>query len=107
MGRPPTRQLTLRFVLRTLERLRMVTRLDDKNLAEELKAAGWRLNDVAFLGQYLLNVVELNGGLNHDHPNGNCPQCGHDIGRDHNGARYCSNRCRQRAYRLRLNRQGQ
>jgi endogenous inhibitor of DNA gyrase (YacG/DUF329 family) len=40
---------------------------------------------------------------NMEEPSGNCPQCGHDIGRDHNGARYCSNRCKQRAYRLRLN----
>jgi hypothetical protein len=35
------------------------------------------------------------------HPNGACPECGKDIGRDHNGARYCSDRCRQRAYRVR------
>ena len=36
MGRPVTRQITLEFVLRTLTRLNMVTRLDQKLLAEAL-----------------------------------------------------------------------
>ena len=51
--------------------------------------------------QYVRDLKEKAGGSIYAHPNGNCPQCGHDIGRDHNGARYCSRECRQRAYRVR------
>jgi len=38
MSRPPTRQLSWEFVLRTFDRMRMMTRLDQKLLAEQLVA---------------------------------------------------------------------
>jgi hypothetical protein len=105
-GRPPTKQLTLQFVLRTLKRLQMVTRLDQELLAKELLPY---CRDVQGLGEYLTDVAECMNkhrreqGIDPDaHPNGNCRQCGEAIWCDHNGARYCSRRCRQRAYRLRL-----
>jgi predicted nucleic acid-binding Zn ribbon protein len=101
MSRQPTRQLTLEFVLRTLARLRMVTRLDQTDLAQAL--AGHR-KDVQFLGEYLEGVaseMKRLGYISNRHPNGDCVECGHEIGVDHNGARFCSSRCRQRAYRKR------
>jgi hypothetical protein len=104
MSRRPTRQLTLEFVLRTLTRLRMMTRLDTELLAKELLP---HRRDVQFLAEYLDDVAEYMMRLGVDpnkHPNGNCAQCGDEIGSNHNGARYCSNRCRQRAYRLRMKR---
>jgi hypothetical protein len=102
MSRRPTRQLTLQFVLRTLKRLQMMTRLDHELLAKELLA--YRV-EVGGLGQYLEDVAYYMKKQGFDpsaHPNRNCAQCGGENGRDHNGARYCSTRCRQRAYRLRL-----
>jgi hypothetical protein len=104
MSRPPTRQLTWQFVLRTLARLKMMTRLDQKWVAKELLAKGMDLHG---LGTWLQDIEEYirdfqrEAGVDpYAHPNGNCPQCGNDIGRDHNGARYCSDKCRQRAYRV-------
>lgn len=105
MSSRPTRQLTWPFVLRTLARLNMMTRLDEW-LAEEFVAKGV---NVQGLGEYLMTVAEYMRGMGFDpnrHPNGNCAHCGEEIGCDHNGARYCSSRCRQRAYRLRLNKRG-
>jgi hypothetical protein len=108
MGRRPTRQLTLQFVLRTLKRVQEMTRLDEKLLAETLVAER-APPDVQGLGEYLETVGHFMQKLGFDsnkHPNGNCAQCGDEIYRDHNGARYCSDRCKQRAYRLRLNGRG-
>src|SRR5262245_21341825 len=105
MGRPVTRRLTMRFVLRTLQRLQMRKRLNDKLIAEALAKAGYNLSELEFLSNFL-EGVHYYAGSPHDydqHPNRNCPQCGEKIIRDHNGAKYCSNRCKQRAYRLRLN----
>jgi endogenous inhibitor of DNA gyrase (YacG/DUF329 family) len=108
MSRPPTRQLTLQFVLRTFKRVDMIAaRYSAEAIAKALIERG---ADLGCPAEYLRDIWEYMRDLKreagvdiHAHPNGNCPQCGHDIGRDHNGARYCSNRCKQRAYRLRLN----
>ena len=105
MSRPPTRRLTLQFVLRTLKRVQMITRLDAEHLAEALIALP-APPGVQGLGEYLDDVGECMRKKGYDpnaHPSGNCAQCGNEITRDHNGAHYCSNRCKQRAYRLRLN----
>ena len=100
MSRPATKQLTLRFVLRTLARLRMMTRLDQEQLAKQLMT---RRTDVQFLGEYLdtVSAYMKKHGFK-PYPDVNCPECGNKVERDHNGARYCSERCRQSAYRKRL-----
>jgi hypothetical protein len=68
----------------------MMTRLDEKLLAEELAS---RHVDVRSLSEYLGDVAYYMGPCHTPRPN--CPQCGREILRNHNGARYCSNRCRQ------------
>jgi hypothetical protein len=104
MSRPPTRPITLRVVRRTLTRLQTMTRLDQAKLAKQLLP--YRHN-VQFLAQYLEDVSYYMRQQGYDpnpqqrHPK--CLHCGGENSRDHNGARYCSDRCRQRAYRLRLN----
>jgi hypothetical protein len=105
--------LTLQFVLRTLARVQMMTRLDEKLLAEQLieeygsGSKAWGI--VVSAGDYLEGVAEaIKNKIGHDacyaRPGGdpNCPQCGEKVERDRADARYCSDRCRQRAYRLRL-----
>ena len=104
MSRRPTKRLTLQFVLRTLKRLQMMTRLDDKGFAQVLLEQK-RPPDVGFLGEYLEGVANEMRKLGFDpckHPNGNCACCGEEILRDHNAARYCSTACRTRAWRKRL-----
>jgi hypothetical protein len=102
MSRKPTRKLTLQFVLRTLTRLQMMTRLDCERLAKQLEPYH---RDVRYLAQYLTDVAHYMPSSN-EHPHGICDQCGGAIGCDHNGARFCSSRCRQRAYRLRIKERG-
>jgi hypothetical protein len=81
----------------------MMTRLDRELLAKEFAAC--RI-DVQGLGEFLTDVADFartkHGFDPSAHPNGNCAFCGGYNGRDHNGAKYCSSRCRQRAYRARL-----
>ena len=107
MSRPPTRQLTWPFVLRTFKRVGMISaRYSSEAIAKALIERGVDIPSAQYMSDiwdYMRDLKSAAGGSIHAHPNGNCPQCGHDIGRDHNGARYCSNRCKQRAYRLRLN----
>jgi hypothetical protein len=111
MGRQPTRQLTWEYVLRTFKRVRMMTRLDQgllaKRFADDPKAAvqvdvrgvcEWMdslLNELDKAG-YTSNVANV-AGRRHD----NCAVCGKEVMQDHNGAKYCSTECRQRAYRER------
>src|SRR5215470_11275606 len=114
MSRPPTKQLTLQFVLRTLARMQMVTRLNDKLTAKVLLPHLNRteVRHIAGLGQFLLEIGEYleeekqAAGIP-EYPythGGKCLACGKEISRDHNGAKYCTDRCRQRAYRKRLKR---
>jgi hypothetical protein len=80
----------------------MMARLDQKHLVEAV-ALHYGDGELHALGTYLVDAAELSGKpMCPPHPNGNCRQCGAEIVRDSNAARYCSNRCRQRAYRLRL-----
>src|SRR5262245_23309801 len=107
MGRPVTRPITWKFILRTLKRLDIVAaRIDAELLAKELMARGVEIPCPQYLDDtwyYWCKLMKEAGRDPNAHPNGNCPQCGEDIGRDHKGAKYCSNRCKQRAYRERLN----
>jgi hypothetical protein len=106
MGRTPTRQLTWQFVLRTFKRVDIISRrYSSEAIAKALVERGVEigcspeyLSDIA---EYMRKFQREAGVDPYAHPNGNCPQCGHDIDRNHNGARYCSTRCRQRAYRVR------
>jgi hypothetical protein len=105
MGRRATRQLTWQFILRTFKRVGMIAaRHSAKAIAKAMVERGVEIPSPQYMDevwQYMCKIKEEAGGDIHAHPNGNCPQCGRDIGRDHNGARYCSTRCRQRAYRIR------
>jgi hypothetical protein len=80
----------------------MITRLDQEGLAKQLM--GHR-NDVRFLANYLDDVghymMEMGAEETRKHPQ--CIECGAENRRDHNGAKYCSDKCRQKAYRKRLN----
>jgi hypothetical protein len=106
MSRPPTRRLTWAFVLRTFKRVEMISaRYSSETIAKALIEQGLKLGCapeyLSDIGDYMRQFQREAGVDPNAHPNGNCPQCGHDIGRDHNGARYCSTPCRQRAWRER------
>jgi len=98
-----TRPLTLRWVLRTLERLNTISaRVSNEEFARALMPyKNQKRYNIHFLGQWLLDVVELNEMAETPVPNLLC-ECGKEVDRDHRGAKYCSNRCRQRAYRKRV-----
>jgi predicted nucleic acid-binding Zn ribbon protein len=100
-------QITWDFIRRTLERLNMVAaKVHAKSLAEELALrACTELPPYDYLSDVFEHLRKIADPW--AHPNGACRQCGESIGRDHNGARFCSDRCRQRAYRLRLKQRGQ
>jgi hypothetical protein len=107
MSRRPTKPITWAFVLRTFKRVGMIAArhspeaiakaMVERGVAKALGQAEY-MSDVA---DYMRSAQREAGVDPNAHPNGNCPQCGDDIGRDHNGARYCSRECRQRAYRVR------
>jgi predicted nucleic acid-binding Zn ribbon protein len=105
MSRRPTRQLTWQFVLRTFKRVEMISRRYSSDArAKALVERGVEIPSPQYMDDIWQLMCKLKKAAGVDpgaHPNGNCPQCGHDIGRDHNGARYCSTRCRQRAWRER------
>jgi hypothetical protein len=105
MSRSPTRQLTWPFVLRTFKRVDMIaSRYSAEWMAKALVERGVDISASDYMRdiwEYMRDLKKAAGGSIYAHPNGNCPQCGHDIGRDHNGARYCSTSCRQRAWRER------
>jgi hypothetical protein len=102
MSRPPTRQLTLQFVLRTFERLRMIAaRYDAEALAKHVAPYSDLIMGSAEYADDVLYYMREMKLPPHKHPNGNCAECGKEIMRDHNGAIYCSRECRQRAYRVR------
>src|SRR4051794_14019573 len=96
--------ISLSFILRTLERLNTVSRISEKELGEALLPyQGHKRHNVRFLGQYLLDLWELGiRDIEKDEPERLCAECGRENNRDHRGAKYCSHRCRQRAYRNRV-----
>jgi hypothetical protein len=99
-------EVTWEFVRRTLERLRIVsTKIDARILAEELVRRGCTSLPPY---EYLLDVHDYLREISdpYAHPHGACDHCGGKIHCDSNAARFCSNRCRQRAYRLRLKQWG-
>jgi hypothetical protein len=103
MGRPPTRQLTMQFVLRTFERLRMIaSRYDAEWLTKELAPYS---HQISFPAQFAADMADCMRAMKLplDKPPNNekCAQCGGKISCDHNGAIYCSRECRQCAYRVR------
>ncbi len=98
-------EITWNFVRRTLERLRMIeAKIDARVLAEELARRGctsWNYSYLSDVWDYMRESGDPNA-----HPHGACDHCGAPIYRDSNAARFCSNRCRQSAYRLRLKQRG-
>ena len=105
MSRPPTRQLTWPFVLRTFKRLDMISaRYSAESIAKGLVEQGVDLGAAEYMSDIADEMRELQrkaGADRYVHPNGNCAECGKAISGDHNAARYCSRECRQRAYRVR------
>jgi hypothetical protein len=97
-----SKPLTSKFILRTLERMKMVTRYDAKTIADLLLKNKHRAINPQFLGTYLDDVSQLMGRDSNAHPHGPCDECGGSISLDHNGARFCSNACRQKSYRKRV-----
>src|SRR5271165_1243161 len=107
--RRATKQLSEKFILGTLDRLRMITRYNVEVIADLLIKSRYPLtgrHDTQFLGEYLIDVSQvIQEKLGYDpdrqfiHP---CDECGEDVDRNHNGARFCSNACRQKAYRKRV-----
>ena len=99
MSRQPTKEVSLRFVLSTLRRLQFMSRLDAETLAETLKPylGKSRRFNVAWLADWLSDVAEFIG----PEPCPKCAECAREIRRDSYAARYCSTRCKQRAYRKR------
>ena len=98
-------KLTWSFILRTFKRVDMIaSHFDAEALAGHLldkhpKAIPSEyLSDVS---DYMHTLAKKRGIDLYAHPNGNCPQCGNAISRDHRGAQFCSTACRQRAYRVR------
>jgi hypothetical protein len=99
-------QLTWPFILRTFKRMDMIaSRIDPEALAKEILAhhpkARFPSEYLSDVWQCMLKHAKAAGVDLYAHPNGNCPECGNAIARNHNGARYCSTACRQRAYRVR------
>jgi hypothetical protein len=100
-------RVDVRWVRRTLARVQWLrNRADCQELADALFAHGANSNThvhIRGLGQYLEDVAEC---LELKYPKQSCAMCGIDLGcsfsvtrRD---VRYCSSRCRQRAYRKRV-----
>jgi hypothetical protein len=110
MSRPATRQLSWQFVLRTLKRIDMIAA---RYQAEDI--ARWLIDDGvyempcpdAFLAdiwdcmQDRLKELGRDPYQNPNRKHDKCAACGSEIMQEHNGAIYCSTRCRQRAYRER------
>ena len=105
MGRRPTRQLTWPFVLRTFKRVDMIAaRYSAESMAKGLIERGVSISAAEYFSDIAdyMREFQCKAGVDPNaHPNGNCAQCGGEISCDHNGARYCSTRCRQRAWRER------
>jgi hypothetical protein len=106
MSRRPTRRLTWQFILRTFKRVGMIqARYSSGAIAKALIKQGADLGCSAEylsdIWHYMRKLKEEAGVDPNAHPNGNCRQCGEKIWCDSHAARYCSTRCRQRAWRER------
>jgi hypothetical protein len=92
-------------VLRTFKRVDMISaRYSSEALAKALIERGAKIMSTEYMSdiwQHMRKLKEEAGVDPWAHPNGPCAQCGKEISCDHNGARYCSTRCRQRAWRER------
>jgi hypothetical protein len=106
MSRTSTRQPTWQFVLRTMKRVAIIARwYDAEALAKAFVENGVNMNGgdtfLNDIGDYMRsldrNFYCSGGRPKHD----KCAVCDEKIDRDHNGAIYCSRKCRQRAYRVR------
>jgi hypothetical protein len=93
--------LTLRSILRTLARLRILTRVPTEDLADAL-VPHMKPGDVRFLAEYLHDVAELMGKRR---PQRQCLECGKLLDSAffslRSDARYCSAECRQASFRKR------
>jgi len=89
---------TLQSIRRTLVRLNTVTRYSEEAIAKAL-LPHVKADQIQFLSEYLSDVAELM--RKDDVVVRRCAECGDSIP-SRTDARYCSPRCRQRAYRKRV-----
>lgn len=100
------RPFTTKFVRRTFERMKaVIDQCTDEELAG-LPAIGVSLWDISRIGSVLSDVYEIAGGNDALPLERACAVCGREMDRGVNGSigrdvRYCSPKCRQRAYRKR------
>jgi hypothetical protein len=105
-----SRQITVEGIARTMRYLeRAFKRYDDEAIAEALKTAGMDADVVGFVGQTLCDITEPGRKLLPEKPEPKCAFCGGEgegrknmddtLTRPNNI--YCSNACRQKAYRQR------
>jgi hypothetical protein len=88
----------MKSILRTLVRLNAITKFSQESLAEAL-LPHVRPGQIQFLGQYLDDVayfMKKNAGAPP-----RCVECDTELSEYRPAARYCSAKCRQRAYRKR------
>jgi len=102
-----SRKATVEGLARALRYLdRAFWRYDHKPIAEALKKAGIDAGMASLVGQFLVDIWELK--LLPEKPERNCAECGDVTGSGpldttfpRSNAVYCSNKCRQKAYRKR------
>jgi hypothetical protein len=81
-------------------------RYSHEAIADALRKSGIDGGTAAFVGQFLCDLWESK--ILEEHPAPRCAECGGitargplDTSRPRSNARYCSNKCRQKAYRKR------
>jgi hypothetical protein len=97
-------EIDVRFVLRTLKRMRQLSMQLTPEALAEILAKLVHPSELNGLSTYLSDVFEL---MKKQHEHRRCVECGGELDcvTSYNvrpEARYCSSKCRQRAYRTRV-----
>jgi hypothetical protein len=109
-----SRNITVEGIARAVRYLdRAFRRYGDEAILEALKTAGFDHGTVAFVGEQLVGLTSFSGEkLLPERPEHNCVVCGDVTGSGpldtpdpRANAVYCSNACRQKAYRKRKGRE--